>query len=567
MRERPSATEQTRGQFSALSHAPLAVVMAVFLLSTVVIPTLTNVPIGDDWVYTRSVEMLVHEGRVEILDLSVVTLVFQVVWGAWFSVVDVSFVSTRVSTITLVALSALAMYAMCRDIGISRPNAALGTALYLFNPLTFGLAFTFMTDPHFTALLVIGMWLYVRGLRPEQVRLRIILLASVAASCAFLVRQQGALIPVAVGLYLLLSQRWRPTLEGIRLSASVAGIPMLTIVAYYAWLLIVHGAPEQQSAFLDQMAEAGVHESRILIGRMTYIEVAYIGLFVLPLTLATIPALRSLHPPLPRGGRIFLGLWVAIVVAGGLVFAGRDLFMPYIGQYVGLRGIGPTDLHGGRPQFVDRNERYVLTVLALLSTVLFALFLATRLFARTAPDRSSASLVTMVGVWQVLGVLPPSFHFRNWIISVDRYLLPLVPIVIALLLWSLRDVSLMKPLAWIMVVLYASFSIAGTRDMLVFQDATWNLANQAIEDGVPLTALDAGASWDGYYLYEYSIANEIPQQTPGGPWWTHLFGPATTSDYVVSTAPLPGYEVVREARYSSWLDRESHPMYLLCRSG
>jgi hypothetical protein len=30
----------------------------------------------------------------------------------------------------------------------------------------------------------------------------------------------------------------------------------------------------------------------------------------------------------------------------------------------------------------------------------------------------------MIGIWQVIGVLPPSFHFRNWIISVDRYLLP-----------------------------------------------------------------------------------------------------------------------------------------------
>ena len=33
--------------------------------------------------------------------------------------------------------------------------------------------------------------------------------------------------------------------------------------------------------------------------------------------------------------------------------------------------------------------------------------------------------------------------------------------------------------------------------------------------------------------------------------------------YVVSTRELPQYEVVREARYSSWLDGESRPMYLL----
>lgn len=564
--EEPEVPASESGRRQAESHWPIMGVFGVFLVSTLIIPTLANVPVGDDWVYSRSVEILVQHGQLQILDLSVVTLVFQVVWGSLFSLFGTSFAATRVSTLTIVLLSGVAMYQLCRDLGISRHRSALGTALYLFNPLTFGLAFTFMTDPHFTALLVIAMWLYVRGLRPEQVGLRVILLASVVASCAFLVRQQGALIPIAVGLYLLVSRRWRPNREGIRLSVSVAGIPMLTLVAYYAWLLMVHGAPEQQSAFLDQIVEAGVYESRILIGRMTYIEVAYTGLFVLPITLAAVPALRSLHRPLSRGGRIFLGLWVAIAVAGGLVFARRDHFMPYIGQYVGSWGIGPTDLLGGRPLLVDQDVRYVLTVLSLLSTVLFALFLAVRLFARTAPDRSSASLVTMIGVWQVLGILLPSFHFRNLFISVDRYLLPLVPIVIVLLLWALRQVPLVQPVAWLGVALYAAFAITGTRDFLVFQQATWDMASEAVAMGMPLTQLDGGASWDGYYLYEYSVDQGIiRQQTPGGPWWTDLFGPATTSEYVVSTARLRGYRVVREATYSSWLTGESHQMLLLHR--
>jgi 4-amino-4-deoxy-L-arabinose transferase-like glycosyltransferase len=542
---------------------PVVAVFAVFLASLLVIPWLVDAPVGDDWVYTRSVEILVNDGRMHILDLSVVTLVFQVVWGALFSLVDVSFASTRASTIAIVLLSGGAMYALCRDMGVSRHRSALGAAVYLFNPLTFGLAFTFMTDPHFTALLVIAMWLYIRGLRPECVSPRVIILASAVASLTFLVRQQGLLIPFAVGLYLLLAGRWRPNLVGIRTAAQVAGLPALTMVAYYAWLLLSHGAPEQQSEFLSQMTEAGVYESRILISRMTYIEIAYLGFFLLPITLAAVPRLRTLRLPSTRGGRLFLGLWVVIAIAGYLVFAGRDKYMPYIAQYAGFQGIGPTDLQGGRPGVIDGDLRRAFTWIFLASTVLFALALSRRLFARDVPGRASASLLAMIGIWQVVGVLPPSFHFRNWIISVDRYLLPLLPIAIALLLWSLRETRLWLPLGWLAVTVYAAFSIAGTRDLLVFQDATWEMAHEAIATGVPITALDGGASWDGYYLYEYSIANNIDQQTPHGPWWTDLFGPATTSMYVVSTRELPGYEVVREDSYSSWLDGESRPMYLL----
>ena len=45
------------------------------------------VAIGDDWVYARSVEILIRQHELRILDLSVVTLVFQVVWGAFFATI------------------------------------------------------------------------------------------------------------------------------------------------------------------------------------------------------------------------------------------------------------------------------------------------------------------------------------------------------------------------------------------------------------------------------------------------------------------------------------------------
>jgi hypothetical protein len=95
----------------------------------------------------------------------------------------------------------------------------------------------------------------------------------------------------------------------------------------------------------------------------------------------------------------------------------------------------------------------------------------------------------------------------------------------------------------------------------------WHRSRSAHARGAPLTTIDGAAAWDGYYLYEYSIANEIEQQTPSGPWWTDLFGPATMSDYVVASTPLDGYEIVEQVTVSSWLSGLQPSLFLLQRDG
>lgn len=84
-------------------------------------------------------------------------------------------------------------------------------------------------------------------------------------------------------------------------------------------------------------------------------------------------------------------------------------------------------------------------------------------------------------------------------------------------------------------------------------------------NGVSITTLDTGAAWHGYALYDYGLAHGLTQQTPGGPWWTSLFAPATTSDYVVLAIPLGGYREVGHTQISSWLGPEPTTLYLLQR--
>jgi hypothetical protein len=557
----------------ARRHWAALAVFLLFALSALVVPVMIGAPVGDDWVYARSVEILIAEGELRIIDLSVVTLVFQVAWGALFAAIfGPSFGVLRLSTLALMALGGLALYGLCRELRVGRARSALGLAVYLFHPLSFVLGFSFMSDPQFTALLVIAAYWYARGLRPGPVGERAQLIGAAAAACAFLVRQQGALIPLAVVVYFALCRRPQTLAGGIALVARVAALPALATLLYYGWLRYIHGIPFRQRDFINSVTAAGWPGTRDLVQQLLIIAALYLGFFALPLAIAVFPRLRRLAGFEAAPGWLLFCGWVAVVAAGIGAFGTQGRLMPYSPQFVAPWGLGPNDLQGDRPALVDADALWWFTAACAGASLVLGLALCRRAVAAApTPDRARAGLALAVAAWQAVGILPASYSFIQWGGTLDRYLLPLLPFALCLGLWATRDVRLATPAAWVVVVALGLVAVAGTRDFLVFQGATWEFAARANALGIPNTRLDAGTSWDGYHLYEYSQANRIPPQTPDGPWWpgrpwwTGLFAPATDSSYVISSTPLPDFAIVERATYSSWLHRAELPLYLLRR--
>ena len=566
-----------------LPYLPLLATLAAYVVAAVaVVPTMAPVAISDDWTYARSVEILIREDRLEVLPVAAATVVFQALWGGAFAaVLGLSFGAMRVSTVVLHAVSGLAIYGLCRELGQSRARAALGAATYLFNPLGYAIAFSFMSDPHFAALLAISVFWYVRGLQPHAPRPGAVVIGSAVAGLAFLVRPHGALIPLAVGAYLVLSGRLRPNRRGVRLTLQVAAAPITIAAAYYGWYALDSGAlPSQQGLFLSEARAAGWDEGSLLVRRLALIAATYVGLFVLPIAVAALPRLADLFRGVSVRGWLFFGGWQALLLVGSGVFWAQGRRMPYIPHFLGRSGPGSGDLRAARPQIADPWAWDALTVVCVASSLILALGLARNLRARRRsangvetlpgpPDRTrpAAALTATVGLVMLLGVIPQSLLFRNWIISLDRYLLPLLPFAVCLGLWALRDVRLSLPLGWATAALIAAFAVAGTRDVLVFQDRVWAFARYANEQGVVNTRLDAGYPWDAYHLWEYSQANNIPPQSNTGTWWTDVYAPATDSSYVVAGGPVDGYDTIAYLPYSAWLQQEPVYLYLLRRQG
>ncbi|MDQ3680289.1 MAG: glycosyltransferase family 39 protein [Actinomycetota bacterium] len=554
----------------AREHWLVIAVLVLFAGTALIVPTLAPVWVADDWLYARSVRILLHDHELRIMNLAVATGVFQVVWGALFAApFGLTPGVLRVSTLVLSALGGLGAYGLCRELGVKPGASALATALVLFAPLAYVLEFSFMSDAQFTALLVLSTYLYARG---EGRSLTAFTLAgSVVAAMCFLVRQQGVLIPVAVLTWLVLSGRLRQDGPGLRTAARVAGIPAVACSCYYLWITFVHGVPSAQRNLFVEIGRSGWNGMADITARMVFVEAMYIGLFVLPVSVAAVVgAGRSL---VSRSWRAWLvgAAWAGVVVIGLLIFAADVLYMPYVPQFLAPWGLGPSDLHGGRPTITGETFEKCLTGAAAASTVVFGYLLGHRFLGRAGagrgqPGRGVGGLVLAVAAWQAVGAIPPSLHYRIpfpagvLALSLDRYLLPLLPLGVCLALWAVAEWHgpALWP-AWAFAAAFGVVSVVGTRDYLVFQRRVHELADELHRSGIPKTRLDAGAQWTGEKLYDDRPENPPPNSNRT--WWVNFFAPDTDPAYVISTEPLPGYDLMRKVPYSVWLS--SKPAHLL----
>jgi 4-amino-4-deoxy-L-arabinose transferase-like glycosyltransferase len=555
-------------------HWPIIVVLAIFAATAFVVPTLTPVATTDDWGYSRSVEILLDEGHLTVFPVVAATAVFQIGWGAMFGLVfGMSLGMVRVSTLVMVALGAIALYALLRELGVSRGRSALGTAAYLFNPLTFVLAYTFMTDPFLTSLILGSTWFYVRGLRRDQVDHRFVIAGSVVAACAFLTRQQGILVPAAVGMALLVTRRLWFDRATVKLTLAVAAIPAITLVAYFAWLRLYNDVPAVQESFSREIQRAGIAGSWQLGRNLFFILLMYLGFFALPLVFATvagiIPRLWSFgRQGLPAVVPWLAFPWLAVLLFGLVAYAYDGKRWPYIPQFVNAVGLGPTDIYGSRTRVFTGEFFDWATAVVAVAAMLVAVLVPRGMAAPPGRDRTAAILVLAIAIWQVIGMLPPSFHYIRRGYSLDRYLLPLLPFIICLLLWAIRDLRLFQPIGWAIIAAMLAFNVAATRDYLTFLDTVWTTADEAVEAGALTTSIDAGASWDGYHLYTYGLDNNITRaQTRNGPWWMTFYALASDSTYTVSSTLRPGYQIMWTRPVDQWLVDGDPTVYLLRKLG
>jgi len=137
---------------------------------------------------------------------------------------------------------------------------------------------------------------------------------------------------------------------------------------------------------------------------------------------------------------------------------------------------------------------------------------------------------------------------------VDRYLLPVLPLLIVAELQRLSKTGTAgrSSWRWAIIVPLALFAVIGQRDYMAHATTRWQAAEQIASQGVRPEQIDAGMEWAGWYSYKAGEQYIRDKQD-----FTYLqFPPDAVLDpaFAVSDSPRPGYIEIGSMSYESWLN-------------
>jgi 4-amino-4-deoxy-L-arabinose transferase-like glycosyltransferase len=508
-------------------------ITAVVLLTALLASAPVEIPIIDDWTYAWSVEHFLETGELRMLEWSAHYPLAQILWGALFSrLLGFSFAALRLSTLVLAWAGVLTLYGTLRELGTRPFLAGLGALLLWCNPVFFVLSHSFMTDVPFVSLMSAALFCYVRW--AKRGRTWDLSLGGVAALLACLIRQPGAALALIPLAYLLLARmaggehRALPWSQGVWLL-----VPFLGVGLTFWWIHAVHG--ETRVA----LEKARMLRLIFAIDRWVWVYVRellhalmHLGLVLWPLAWLAFGQLST---------RALAGAFAVVAVLSGLTLWQEGMLPNPLGVMLTWDALGHARvLIAGEivHRQLPRWGQTVMLGLSLSGAVGLVAVLWDRL--RQWPHGSREPDTVLL-----LNLLLQSLLFEALWLYYDRYYLPLLPGLIALLLARLRPTKVAMMVGVASVLLWGAVAVTGTIDQWRYQRTVVEARDWLLRHGVGAGHIDAGYALTGWWLYAHASSGPPSRgREPDVPWitgWRPL-------PYKVANVAEPSYTVVRSFR-------------------
>ena len=508
-------------------------ITAVVLLTALLASAPVEVPLIDDWTYAWSVEHFLETGELRVLEWSTVYPLAQILWGVLFSrLLGFSFTVLRLSTLVLAWAGLLALYGTLRELGTRPLLAGLGTLLLWCNPVFFVLSHSFMTDVPFVSLMNAALFGYVRWV--NRGRTWDLGLGSVLAMLAFLIRQPGAALALIPLLSLLLARvaggerRPLPWAQRIWLL-----VPFLGMGLTFWWIQAVHGET-RVSLEKAQMLRLifAIDRWAWVYARELLHALLHLGLVLWPLAWVAFGRLST------RG---IAGASAVVAVLGGLVLWQEGALPNPLGVMLTWDELGHARvLIAGEiaHRQLPRWGQAVMRGVSLSAAVGLVAVLWDRL--RRWPHGSREP-----GTVLLLNLFLQSLLFEALWLYYDRYYLPLLPGLTALLVARLRPTKMVIIVGMAGVLLWGTIAVTGTIDQFRYQRTVVEARDWLLRHGVGAEHIDAGYALTGWWLYAHAPSGPPSRgREPQVPWvtgWPIL-------PYKIANVAEPSYAVVRSFR-------------------
>ncbi len=466
----------------------------------------------DDWSYIKTALDFARTGHFLYNGGTSAMLGWQVVWGSLFiKLFGFSFTVVHLSTWPVALASILLFHQILVRFGITARHAIFGTLALGLSPVFVPLASSFMSDVPGLFVVLLCIYMCQRAIAASSDRAALLwlcsaALADVAGGTARQIAWLGALVMAPSTAWLLRNRRGMLPAGILIWAASVIGVfgclHWFDLQPYSVSETDVVGAPIHPAMYL--------HLIVLLLKTLLCLL-----LLLLPVLAAWLPAMRKLSlKAYIRIATVVLAIAACYVF---LNFRGRlgDFIAPWLSHVMMQLGMAPTSpegMLGTAPATLAIPVRIAISLVVIVAGLVFA----EQTFAMSTGEKTAAdtsSLEHKQSSWRELGWLLGPFALSYLVLllpramqgfTFDRYLLPLLPVAIIVLLrlYELRFAVELPALSWLVLAVFALYTVAASHDLFSLYRARVLAANEIRASGIPRTAIDGGFEYDGWTQIE-----------------------------------------------------------------
>lgn len=515
----------------------LILIVLLFVGQFFFISPIGEFALNDDWVHTDSIKHWADTGNFRLMPYAGPTFYVPILYGtALTKIFGFSFSLLRISTLSITICLLLTVYYLLLKLTSKPALAFCSTLLLWLNPIFYNLSFTFMTDIPALFFLIISIYFYYQAFLWKKPKY--IFWGSVFAIIGFYTRQTNILILGAAGLVAL------KEIKKFKFHHLIwsFGIPLAIGGAIYSYLTIYQLLPEStNSHFIEGVGRTLGH----IKWWLWYIPM-YLGLFTLPLSAGWFIKNKR-HWKNKK-------LWIICSAIVGLAILIRQIWhlqFPYIGNTISIYGLGSIkNTIAGNPQLLASS--WVWGILTLVTSLGLSLGIYI-LLQKKEKGHQPINFLYLFGILYLI----PLLVFESF----DRYLLPLLVVVIIALLQKIKTQKFSYITAIILIIPCALYSVSQTDHYLKWNKVRWELANSVLNKGIPANQIDGGYEWDGWNDYWSSNLSGNKKGTKIDPWWIYHIFTNNTREYIISFTAFDNYEIIEYGDIESF--NPNNTLYLL----
>jgi hypothetical protein len=518
----------------------IVLITGFWLIVIFIINPIGDFPLNDDWAYGLIVKGMIENGTLKLINWGEMTLVTHLFYGYGFtSILGFSFTILRCSTLLLSLVCLLGIYQTGLIVRLDKKTALIATLLVMANPVFMALSFSYMTDVPFMTFVTWSTYFFIKAYNTANKKL--LFIAICLCIWAVLMRQLALILPIAWLIAFLIDARRKPFPHWWK------WLPFLTVggtLFLYNYFMKQHGMlPSNYGSKLDLVFSNLSHfDLRMFRNSVGYIFVffTYMGLFLSPLL------------TLYQWSKLSKRMWVSItiytiLISGALIIMGKAL--PSIDNIFVDFGVGPSTLldhPGGFRSIPGGNAPILLRWAITLSGTFFGSILLISSFEWLKKFRSAA-----MNFPKTFSFLFVFLYIAPFIVTgyYDRYLIILLPAAFIILAdnIALKSSIWSKGMMLSTLLIFMAFSVFATHDLLSWNRVRWAVIDSLLEKKIPLTQIEGGVEFDGFYHF----TDDDPE------WWKGI-----TPTYKVTFVPLDNYTTLSVHPYKKWMPGKQGNIFL-----